>query len=192
MMAAMSVVTRNLLDWQADPDDPALAAALARSVYAELRRIAAARLRRESASPFTPTELVHEAWLRIRPPAGQALVSREQFLKLASTTMRNVLVDQARERLAEKRGGGLQKVTLSLLQGQSDIDDEHLLDLDRALDRLAVDHPRAAEVVVLRCFGGLTVEEIAQANAASLSTVKRDWTFASAWLADALREGAGS
>lgn len=184
----MSPATRSLLAWQDDPDDPALASTLAQLVYGELRGIAAARLRRESASPFTPTELVHEAWLRIRPPASQPMARREHFLKLASATMRNVLVDQARERQADKRGGGMQQVTLSLAQGQADVDDGRLLDLDRALDRLAVDHPRAAEVVVLRCFGGLTLEEVAAVRAASLSTIKRDWVFASAWLTDALRE----
>ena len=188
----VSATTQRLLAWQANPDDPRLADQLARCVYAELRTIAAARLRHESQAPFTPTELVHEAWLRIRPRGDSPLAGREQFLKFASVTMRNVLVDQARERLAGKRGGGLRQVTLSLLHDEQALDDERLIDLDRALSRLSVDHPRAADVVLLRGFGGLTLEEIAELQADSLSTVKRDWLFASAWLADALRPGGPS
>lgn len=182
-----SAITRNLIAWQADPSDPVLADQLANGVYAQLRSIAAARLRRELSSTLTPTELVHEAWLRIKPPDGPPLARREQFLKFASTAMRNVLVDQARERLADKRGSGRRQVTLSLLDDQALVGDEELLDLDRALDRLALDHPRVAEVVLLRCFGGLTMDEIAVAHSSSLSTIKRDWLFGSAWLADAMR-----
>ncbi len=182
----MLATTQCLLDWQARPHDPGVAERLARAVYGQLREIAAARLRREQAQPFTPTELVHETWLRLKPP-GEALSGREQFYKLASTAMRNLLVDQARERLADKRGGGQVRITLSLADREHGFSDERLLDLDRALARLAVDHPRPAQVVTLRSFGGLELTEVAQALAVSLATIKRDWAFACAWLADALR-----
>jgi len=178
-------ITRYLRAWQADPDDAAAAEQLSRQVYQYLKQMALARLRRETDRPFTPTELVNEAWLGLQP-AGKPLANREQFFKLASTVMRNLLVDHARERMAAKRGGGWLRLTLSAAERERGIDDETLLDLDRLLDRLCRDHPRPAEVVILRCFGGLKLDRIAETLAISLATVKRDWTFACAWLAEAL------
>lgn len=186
-MLTSATMTQCLREWQAQPNDADIASRLASAVYAQLREIAAARLRRETAQPFTPTELVHETWIRLKPP-GEALANRDQFFKLASTAMRHLLVDQARERLAAKRGGDRIRVTLPLAERDMGFTDERLLDLDRALARLATDHPRHVEVVTLRCFGGLALEDIAETLGASLSTVKRDWTFACAWLADAMRE----
>lgn len=179
-------ITRYLLAWQADPDDTYSAEQLYRHAYQYLRQMALARLKRETDRPFTPTELVNEAWLNLKP-TGKTLGSREQFFRLASTVMRNLLVDHARERLAAKRGGNWLRVTLSAVERERGIiGDESLLDLDAALDRLRRDHPRPSDVVLLRCFGGLQLEEIAKTLDVSLATVKRDWTFACAWLASTL------
>ena len=180
-------LTDCILAWQAKPDDPAISATLAKLVYQHLRTIASARLKNQPGQLFTPTDLVHETWLAIQPPAN-TLKSRDQFFKLASTIMRNLLVDQARARLAQKRGGDRARVTLSIADQEQGFTDERLLDLDQALENLAAEHPRHAEVVVLRCFGGLKLQEIAQTLDISTATVKRDWTFACAWLTDALRE----
>lgn len=187
-MSETAQITRYLLAWQENSDDQQAREQLSRLTYRYLRQMARARLCGETDPSLTPTELVHEAWLNLKP-AGQNLTSRSQFFKLASRVMRNLLVDQARERLAVKRGGGWLRMTLSAADRERPVGNETLLDLDRALDRLAAEHPRHAEVVLLRCFGGLQLNEIASALDISLATVKRDWVFACAWLADALREG---
>lgn len=182
-------ITRWLRAWQRDPDDTRAADELATLAYDHLRRIARARLQRESSQPFTPTELVHEAWLNIRPPESP-LEGRLQFFKLASSVMRSLLVDQARERLSLKRGGDHVRVTLSIAEREREraFSDEELLDLERALVGLGESHPRHVEVVNLRCFGGLKIDEVADLMNVSRATVKRDLAFARAWLADALRE----
>lgn len=182
-----ALITRYLLAWQADPDDTDSAEQLSRLVYEYLRGMALARLKREAGAPFTPTELVNEAWLNLKP-TGRALTSREQFFRLASTVMRNLLVDHARERLAAKRGGDWLRLTLSAAERERSLGDETLLDLDLALDRLRRDHQRPCDVVLLRCFGGLKLEEVATTLNVSLATVKRDWAFACAWLATVLKE----
>lgn len=181
-------LTQWLQAWQAAPGDRQAADRLAQAVYAQLRDIASARLRREASAQITPTELVHETWLRLNPPSA-GFGDRQQFFRLASVAMRNFLVDQARERMAQRHGGGQLRVTLSLADveaGGEAWPDRRLLDFDRALERLAQGHPRAAETIVLRCFGGLSLEEIADCGDASLATVKRDLAFARAWLTDAL------
>lgn len=184
-------ITKCLLDWQADPKKPETANRLASLTYQHLRRLAEIRLRDESRQCLSPTELVHETWLAIRPP-GNALANRQQFFRLASAVMRSLLVDQARERQAQKRGGDRVRVTLSLIHAQHDYDDVRLLDLDSALSSLAEQHPRHAGLIELRCFGGFTMPEIADCMNLSLSTIKRDWNFARAWLIDAMATaGAG-
>jgi RNA polymerase sigma factor (TIGR02999 family) len=186
-MNDQSRLTLLLRAWQDNPTDSQVASRLAEAVYSELRRIARARLHRESLQPFEPTELVHEVWLRIKPP-DTAFDSRENFYKLASTVMRNLLVDQARERLSNKRGGDRCRVTLANFGDEQAFSDVRMLDLDRALDKLAIDHPRAAAVVEMRCFGGLTLREIADELDVGLATVKRDWAYARAWLIVELKE----
>ncbi|NDY95008.1 ECF-type sigma factor [Wenzhouxiangella limi] len=187
-MPKVTEITHYLLDWQANPGDAEIAARLGTLVYRHLHKLAQARLGDESRRPLTPTELVHETWLSIRPPS-EALTDRKQFFRLASTVMRNLLVDQARERLAHKRGGDRVRVTLALVQSDHHYDDVRLLDLEAALAKLAEQYPRHAELVDLRCFGGLTMPEIAETLEVSLSTVKRDWNFARAWLGDAVNDG---
>lgn len=182
-------ITTLLQRWQADPQDRDVASAMAQAVYAQLRQLAAARLRSEPDTVSTPTDLVHELWLRL-DPARLRTDSRAHFFRVASTILRNILVDRARERLAQKRGGGVECVSLRWASSDASFTDVRLLDLDGALERLRREHTRHAEVVQLRCFGGLALEEIGEALGTSLATVKRDWAFAAAWLADAMREDA--
>ncbi|MFU8897192.1 MAG: ECF-type sigma factor [Gammaproteobacteria bacterium] len=180
-------ITRLLSDWQSKPGDTEAAEALARRVYGELHDIARGRLARAPAAPLAPTELVNETWLRIQA-TGSQFRDRKHFFRLASICMRHLLVDLARERLAAKRGGPLQPVTLSTSAAHDTGLETDVLDLDRALEVLRLQHPGHAEVVELHCFGGLGFAELSELTGASLATVKRRWKFARAWLIDALRD----
>ena len=151
-------------------------------VYDELRRHAGARMRAERAGhTLQPTAVVHEAWIRLvqGEPSWQ---NRAHFFGAAAEAMRRVLVEHARKRAAEKRGGDVAQVTFNDLQVASDEADVDLLALHEALDALEVFDARLADVVKLRYFVALTVEETAEPLAKSLATVKRDWTYARAWL----------
>jgi RNA polymerase sigma factor (TIGR02999 family) len=156
-------------------------------VYAELHRLAAARLRRERPDPtLQPTALVHEAYLRLIDQRKADWRNRAQFFALAAAMMRRILVNHARDRAALKRGGGLEKVSLSTAADWSGEPDLDLLGLDDALSRLEALDPRKAKIVDLKFFAGLNTDEIAQVLQLSASTVERDWRFARAWLYDAL------
>lgn len=182
-------LTEWLRHWQQDGRSARLDGRLMQAIYGELRHIAAQRLARELKAPLTPTELVHETWLRLKP--GDApIADRNAFLRLASVAMRNLLVDQARERMANKRHAIRQAITVSVLADDSPsvMADARLLDLDRAIDELARSHPRAAEAVALRAFAGLDLADLASALDVSLATAKRDLAFGRAWLAEALME----
>jgi RNA polymerase sigma factor (TIGR02999 family) len=167
------------------PEAPAPAADLIADVYAELRRLAAAYVRRERAKSVQATELVHEAYLRLANERRPQWKNRTHFVALAAIAMRRLLVERARARAAAKRGGGNLRVTLDerLLVGErtSSVAVD-LVALDRALDALATLDPQQARIVELRYFGGLSVEETAEALAISPATVKRHWTMARAWL----------
>lgn len=160
-------------------------------VYAELRRLAAGYLRRERARSVQATELVHEAYLRLAAGRPAAFQNRAHFIALAAIAMRRLLVERARRRGAAKRGGANVQVTLdeTLLAGQSPEDALDLVAIDRALTKLADLDPQQARIVELRFFGGLSVEETAEALAISPATVKRHWAVARAWL---LRELEGN
>ncbi len=152
-------------------------------VYAELRRLAAAFLRRERPGhTLQPTALVHEAFLRLAGGRTLEASSRAQFIGLAARTMRHILVDHARRRKSLKRGGGERVVTLdtSALAGATHA--VEVEDLDQALAALARVSERQARVVELRYFGGFSIEETGEALGLSPMTVKRDWAFARAWL----------
>jgi RNA polymerase sigma factor (TIGR02999 family) len=169
---------RRRADGEADAD-----AALARLVYDELHALAEQHLRRERAGhTLTPTDLIHEAWLRL-DVAAAAPADRSQFFGLAARRMRQVLVDHARRRLADKRGGGGEPVTLSALDAavgsQSDLD---ALALEQALVQLEAIDARKARVVELRYFAGLEVNEIAELLGISRATALRDWEVARAFL----------
>jgi RNA polymerase sigma factor (TIGR02999 family) len=183
-------LTQWLHEWQQQPTGTRLDTRLLEAVYAQLRRLASQRLAREAHAVLTPTELVHETWLRLKP-ANAPIADRNAFLRLVSVAMRHLLIDQARERLSRKGGGAMQPISVSLTdagQAGGTLDDTRLLDLDRALAALAADHPRAAEAVSLRAFGGLELDELAAALNVSLTTAKRDLAFGRAWLAAALKE----
>jgi len=156
-------------------------------VYDDLRAHAAQLLARErSEHTLQPTALVHEAYLRLIGQERADIRSRTHFFAVAAAGMRRVLVDHARARNAQKRGGGR---ALERLGDELAIpweDPSALLDLDRALTRLADIHPRAAQVVELRFFGGLKLEEVGLELGLSRETVKIDWRFARAWLTNAL------
>jgi RNA polymerase sigma factor (TIGR02999 family) len=153
-------------------------------VYGELRGMAKARLRRErSGHTLQPTALVNEVYLRL-DPARDSWANRRHFFGAASQAMRRILVDHARRRLADKRGAGLERVTLADLDVEAPQVDVDVVALDDALKELQHDEPRLAEVVTLRVFAGMSIEQTADALELSPATVKRDWTFARAWLAD--------
>lgn len=153
-------------------------------VYDELRRIANGYVRREKHQSVQATELVHEAYMRLAGDPKSRWHDRTHFLALAAISMRRLLVERARARGAAKRGGHDVRVTfneaLPVAGTNQDLD---LIALDAALTKLASENADHARVVELRYFGGLTIEETAEAMASSPATVKRHWTIARAWLA---------
>lgn len=135
-----------------------------------------------------PNAVVNEAYLRLIGHEPVSYQDRAHFLAIAAQTMRRILIDYARARVAEKRGGTPQRVPLSVVDAQGHPTSiEELLDLETQLTALAVADPRAARVVELRFFGGLTEEDVAQALGVSVITVKRDWKAARSWLATRLQ-----
>lgn len=175
-------VTALLRQWeQGDPD------ALNRIVplvYAELRNLARRRLGREhSAQSLSPTLLVHDAYLKLMDVREARFRDRAHFLAMASRVMRRLLIDRARARRAARRGGGAEVVEWDDNLVASDAQADALADLDEALTRLEAIDPRQGQIVEQRYFGGLTLEETAEAIGVSLATVKRELRFAHAWLA---------
>lgn len=160
-------------------------------VYDELRAIAAAHLRGEGRNhTLEPTAIVHEAFIRLAEMTRLAWRDERHFAIAAAGAIRRVLVDHARARNARKRGRGWRQVTLCGLEDVSGTDALDALALDEALERLHSLDPRKARVVELRYFGGLTIEETAQALGVGTTTVEDDWAFARAWLRRELGGGA--
>jgi RNA polymerase sigma factor (TIGR02999 family) len=159
-------------------------------VYADLRRLAAFYFRQEAAGhTLQPTALVHEVFMRLCAGRPVEWENRAHFFAVAARQMRRILVDHARRRKALKRRDTLIPVSLtSRRAGDGDTAVENLLHMHEALERLEGLDSRAARVVELRVFGGLSESEIATALGISIPTVKRDWTFAKAWLRSRLRE----
>jgi len=155
-------------------------------VYEDLRRLARRQLgRRIGPQTVRPTELVHEAYVKLSGGGAEAAVDRSHFLAIAARAMRQVLVDEVRNRKAIKRGGGWNRATLSGSHWVTDVDVEELLTLNDALDELDA---RQRQVVECRFFGGLEEREIAEALGITERTVRRDWVKARAWLYRALAE----
>ena len=153
------------------------------AAYAELRALATARMRNERPDhTLTATALVHEVSLKLLERSQVAVESKGQFLALAAKAMRNLLVDHARGRGRLKRGGGRYKVSLDHAASVGDDKSGDLVALHEALERFAEIDPRKSQVVELRYFGGLTIDETADALGISMATVKRDWDVAKAWL----------
>jgi RNA polymerase sigma factor (TIGR02999 family) len=152
-------------------------------LYAELRKLAAQKLAREhSRQTLQATALVHEAWLRLGGDKQPAWSNQAHFFAAAAEAMRRILVDSARRKKAERHGGGIPPMNLDFLELAATSGDEQLLEVHEALDQLAERDPVKAELVKLRFFGGLTLEEAAQALDLSTPTAKRYWTYARAWL----------
>jgi RNA polymerase sigma factor (TIGR02999 family) len=174
--------------------DPTAAEKLLPLVYDELRRLARAYLARTPpGNTLQATALVHEAYLRLVGSQDPGWQGRRHFFGAAARAMRNIMVDQARRKGSRKRGGGRQR--LDLEEGDLPIEppSQDILALDEALERLEQVDPRKAEVVMLHHFGGLTMEETAEAMGVSLSTVEREWRFTRALLyAELMRDGQDS
>ncbi len=153
-------------------------------VYDELKAVAGYYMREERGEhTLSATALVHEAYLRMVKQRRIRVEDRSQFLSVAATMMRRVLVDWARAKKREKRGGGRVPVPLEAAENLlSDDEVDEVIALDDALERLAKVNPRGSQVVEQRFFGGLQVEEIAQLQGRSTRTVRRDWVAARAWL----------
>jgi RNA polymerase sigma-70 factor, ECF subfamily len=152
-------------------------------VYNELRRMAGAYMRREEPGhTLRPTALVNEAYLRLVGNQPADLKDRKHFFYLASQVMRHILVDHARRRLASKRGGSVAHVELDDQIGMSEAGVTEVLSVHEALDKLAAKDPRKAQIVQLRYFAGLSVEQTAEVIGRSEKTVKREWSLAREWL----------
>jgi RNA polymerase sigma factor (TIGR02999 family) len=154
-------------------------------VYEELRRLASFIRRNKVGATLNSTALVHETWLKLKDSPHLSETSPSHFKAIAARAMRQVLVDEARRRSSQKRGGEGAAVTLSVdqaIEGTASCDDE-LIGLDDALDELARRNPRQAQLVESRFFGGMTVAETAEVLGISESAVDRDWRTAKAWLA---------
>jgi RNA polymerase sigma factor (TIGR02999 family) len=178
-------VTQWLLDWGRS-DKRALDQMLP-VLYEELHRLASHYLSREATGhTLQPTALVHEAYLRLVDQRRVDWRNRAQFLGLAANMMRRILVNHARDRAVQKRGGGAVAVSLSLVEAPAGRPDVELIALEDALQRLAALDERKSKVVELKFFGGLTIEEIAEVLQISGATVEREWAFARAWLYEAV------
>lgn len=174
-------VTLLLRKWSAG--DRAALDQLMPIVYDELRRLANNYLRRQSAGQtLQPTALVHEAYVRLAGQEHTHWENRAQFFGMAAKLMRNILVDQARSRLAAKRGGDRLRVSFNEADRLGSEPALEILALDDVLNEFAAVHPQPARIVELRFFGGLTIEEAAAVMGTSHATVERQWSFARAWL----------
>ncbi|HXR05522.1 MAG TPA: sigma-70 family RNA polymerase sigma factor [Verrucomicrobiae bacterium] len=152
-------------------------------VYQELRRLAAAKMAREpEGQTIQPTELVHEAWLRLVANDEQGWENRIHFLAAAAEAMRRILVDRARRKSALKHGGGQVRLEIEGLNLAATTPDDKVLLIDEALERLRAEDPEMARIVTLKFFGGLTNREIAEHLKLGERTVERQWAFAKAWL----------
>jgi RNA polymerase sigma factor (TIGR02999 family) len=195
----MSAVTRILS--AIEQGDPKAAEQLLPLVYDELRKLAAARLAQEKpGQSLQATALVHEAYLRLignRPPTTRhpppQWDHRGHFFAAAAEAMRRILLNRARDKGRQKRGGDRRRIDLDHLAVADQADDDEVLAVDEALERLAQLHPACADLVKLRFFTGLTMEEAAAAMGIAPRTAHRYWVFARAWLVDALRpDGSGN
>ena len=170
--------------------DPQAPEELLAEVYQELRQLAARRMAGESPGhTLQPTALVHEAWLRLGGGSSQHFANRAHFFAAAGEAMRRILVENARRKKRLKRGGNQQRVDFEEVDLPAPMPDEELLALDEALNRLTEADSRAAELVKLCFFVGLTQEQAAKELGISVSTVERTWAYARAWLFREMQKG---
>jgi RNA polymerase sigma-70 factor, ECF subfamily len=181
-------ITRLLAEWNSGNEGAA--DQLMPLVYEELRRMARAYMRRQPSNhTFQTTELIHEAYLKLVKTDGRDFENRAHFFGVAAKAMRHILVDYARSKQSDKRGGGRERVSLADDIAISTARTGDLVALDEALEELERLDERKCRVVELRFFGGLTTEEIAQVLEVSGETIKRDWRFARNWLLKKLADG---
>lgn len=185
----MTDVTRILS--QIESGDPSAAAQLLPLVYDELRKLAAAKLAHEpSGQTLQPTALVHEAYLRlVDVEQAQVFNSRGHFFAAAAEAMRRILIDAARHKQRQKHGGERTRVDLAEIDLATHLAPDELLALNEAIDALAAHDQPAAELVKLRYFAGLSVEQAAETLGLSRTVAYRHWTYARAWLFAQTREG---
>jgi RNA polymerase sigma factor (TIGR02999 family) len=178
----MSELTRVLE--RAQQGDARAPAELFPLVYEELRRLAARKMADEPAAlTLQPTALVHEAWIRLGGDEPRAFQNRAHFFSAAAEAMSRILIDRARRRLAAKRGQGMVPIELDEIEIPSpSVDDEHLIAVSEALEKLAALQPRKAELVRLRYFVGMNFDEAATAMGIAVPTAKQWWAYARAWL----------
>ena len=163
--------------------DPKAADELLPLVYAELRRLAAAKMARESpGQTLQPTALVHEAWLRLAGSGAAAFAGKAHFFAAAAEAMRRILIDRARSKRAVRHGGELSRAEFDENNIAAAVAEDEMFAVHDALDRLAAQNPREAELVKLRYFVGMTLEEAAEALGISARTADNDWAHARAWL----------
>lgn len=180
-------LTGLLLDWS-EGDQSALEK-LTPLVHEELRRLAHHYMRLERPGhTLQTTALVNEAYLRLIDQKGVHFANRSHFFALAATLMRHILVDHARQRQNLKHGGGAERISLDETLIVSANRNENLIALDEALNKLTAIDPRKGKVIELRFFGGLSVDETAEALGVSAVTVMREWSMAKAWLYNSLNE----
>ena len=152
-------------------------------VYEELRHLAAARMARETAGQtLQPTALVHEAWMRLVGDGDRNWENRAHFFGAAAEAMRRILIENARRKSRLKRGGRQERVDINDIELAEATPDDKVLMIDEALQRLQAEDPDKAIVVVLKFFGGLTNQEVAQSLNVTERTVERQWAFAKAWM----------
>lgn len=169
----------------ANQGEPQSATAMLPLVYEELRKLAAHKMANEAPGhTLQPTALVHEAWLRLGGVQGQRFDNRAHFFGAAAEAMRRILIDHARRRRAQRHGGNHERVEFQEADLVAPGDDDEMLAVHEALEKLAAQDARKAELVKLRYFAGMTLSEAAQALGISEPTAKRDWAYARAWLYD--------
>jgi RNA polymerase sigma factor (TIGR02999 family) len=181
-MAPMTEITRILN--QIEDGDPSAGELLLPLVYEELRKLAAAKVALEQpGQTVQATSLVHDAYIRlVDVEKAQHWDSRGHFFSAAAEAMRRILIERARSKGRQKRGGGMPRVDLESGCAVVESDSFDLLALDEALTRLAANEPRKSRLVTLRFFGGLSMVEAAKVLNVSLATAERDWMFAKSWL----------
>lgn len=192
-MSDIGEITRLLerLDTQQDEGRKSVLEELMPLVYSELKVLARAnRYRWNGVESLGTTSLVHEAYLKLADETPAGFANRRQFYALASTAMRSILIDNARWHSRQKRGGGRRTANLEDTVLVSAERSEELLALDEALSQLEEREPRLAKIVECRCFGGLTIDETAEALDVSSATIKRGWSLARTWLYRALKTAA--